>query len=429
MRRLVSTAVIAAIGVLTASSDALASAFAIRENCAEGLGTVFAGAGSLADNACTVFNNPAGMTRLDGNQFEVGATPVFGTVDFHGSLVGGAGGYSNNNGDNAARPALIPDIYGVYHLTPDLAAGIAVTSPFGLPIKYNSAWVGRYNVIQAEAESVDINPNLAYKINDKLSVAGGLSAQYLTFELSTAINQAFLGSTDALARFKGDNWAIGYNLGVLWSPMTDTRVGLTYRSKIDHKLSGDFNFLNLNPALGGALVSGASTAGIDVPATVGASVTHDLSPQWTMALDVQYTLWSAFKGVGLAGPTPFAFNESYVNSWFTSIGAIYHPDGEWRNWTLRSGIGWDQSPVQNGYRDPAVPDNDRYMVGAGFGYKWSEHTTFDFAYAHYFATHASVTGSVNSMAGLAGVPASNTTFSGNYSLSLDYVSASVTWKF
>ena len=87
---------------------------------------------------------------------------------------------------------MIPDIYGVTHLTPDLSAGIAVTSPFGLPVKYNSAWVGRYDVIQAEALTADINPNLAYKINDKLSVAGGLSAQYLTFELSTAINQSFI---------------------------------------------------------------------------------------------------------------------------------------------------------------------------------------------------------------------------------------------
>jgi long-chain fatty acid transport protein len=146
---------------------------------------------------------------------------------------------------------------------------------------------------------------------------------------------------------------------------------------------------------------------------------------------VQWTQWSTFKGVGLAGPTPFAFNESYVDSWFTSLGVIYHPDadGKWSNWTLRSGIGWDQSPVQNQYRDPAVPDQDRYMIGLGFGYKWSDQTSFDFAYAHYFATQASVSGSVNSMAGLPGIPASNTTFSGNYQLSLDYISASVKFKF
>ncbi len=309
MHRLVSTSVLVAIASLMASADAVASGFAIRENCAEGLGTTFAGAGSLADDPCTVFNNPAGMTRLDGTQLEIGATPVFSTINFQGTITGAAvnPGYSNNNGNNAGRPALVPDIYGVTHITPDLSAGIAVTSPFGLPVKYNSAWVGRYNVIQAEALSTDINPNLAYKFSDKLSLAAGLSAQYFTYGLSQAINQGFVGSTDALARFKGDNWAMGYNFGVLWQPLPDTRIGVTYRSKVDHKLSGDFDVLNLNPALGGVLVSGPTTADLALPATAGVSVTHELTSQWTIVSDVQWTQWSSFKTFNLVGPTALAY--------------------------------------------------------------------------------------------------------------------------
>src|ERR1700721_1963584 len=83
--RLVWTVMVAAIGSLAASADAIASGFAVRENCTEGLGTAFAGAGPLPDNPCTVFNNPAGMTRLEGTQFELGATPVFPTINFHGT--------------------------------------------------------------------------------------------------------------------------------------------------------------------------------------------------------------------------------------------------------------------------------------------------------------------------------------------------------
>ena len=259
----------------------------------------------------------------------------------------------------------------------------------------------------------------------KLSVAGGLSAQYFTYALSQAINQAPLGAPDALARFKGHDWAFGYNLGVLWQPLPDTRFGLTYRSKIDHKLSGDFDFLKVNTVFGGALVSGPATADVAVPATTGFSVTHELTPTLTIASDVQWTQWSAFKGFGLNGAFPAYFNLSYTDSWFTSLGLIYHP-GE--AWTWRGGIGWDQSPVQNYYRDATVPDQDRYMAGVGFGYKWSAQTSFDFAYAHYFATHASMNDSINATAAGA-APGFGTTLNGTYQLSLDYVSASVRWKF
>jgi long-chain fatty acid transport protein len=419
IRRLVWTSAIVGVGSLCAASDASASAFAVRENCTSGLGMAFAGAGSLADDVCTVFNNPAGMTRLVGTQLEGGLTPVFATINFHGSDTAGG-----NGGNNAGRPTAIPSLYGVTDITPDLKAGIAVTTPFGLPVKYNAQWAGRYLVIQSQALSADINPNLAYKINDKLSIGGGLSAQYLTFTLSQAVNQsAILGAptSDALARFKGDNWAFGYNFGILAEPLPGTRIGLTYRSKIDHKLSGDQDFLGVSPFLGGLLTSGPATVDISLPATTGLSVTHEISPTWTVASDVQWSQWSAFKGVGINGTPTAYFNENYKDSWFVSLGATYRLND---TWTLRGGIGWDQSPVENSNRDAAVPDQDRYMAGVGFGYKLTEQTSFDFAYAHYFATHASMNDSINNTDQITG-----TKLTGTYQLSLDYVSASVRFKF
>jgi long-chain fatty acid transport protein len=155
-----------------------------------------------------------------------------------------------------------------------------------------------------------------------------------------------------------------------------------------------------------------------------------LTPTLTIISDVQWTQWSSFKGLGVNGPVQQFFNLSYTDSWFTSLGLIYHePEGSWSNWTFRGGIGWDQSPIQNRYRDVAVPDQDRYMVGLGFGYKWSEKTSFDFGYAHYFATHASMNDSINNTAPSAIPGAPPIVINGTYQLSLDYVSASVRWKF
>lgn len=402
-------------------SDAHAAGFAIRENCPEALGTVFAGAGSAADSACTVFNNPAGMTHLDGTQAEVGATALFPTVNFHGT--GTAGG---NTGNNAGRFALVPDLYAVTDfIIPDLKLGLAVTAPFGLPIKYNAAWAGRYLAIQSSALTVDVNPNAAYKVNDWLSLGGGVSFQYLTFTLSNAVNQAAVGAGDALARFKGDNWATGYNFGALITPIDGTQIGITYRSKINHKLSGDQAFLGVAPAFAGVLVSSGARVNIKVPATVGFSVTHQLTPDLDIASDVQWTEWSVFKGVGIDAAVQSYFNESYQDSWFTSLGLIYHASD---TWTFRGGIGWDQSPVQDRYRDVAVPDQDRYMLGGGIGYRIDDAMSIDAAYAHYFATHASMNGSINNTAPIPGTTLT-TQLQGTYQLSIDEISVGLNLRF
>jgi long-chain fatty acid transport protein len=413
-------AVMVGMGAMIGSSDAIASGFAIRENCAETLGTVFAGAGSLADEPCTVFNNPAGMTRLSGNQIEVGATAMFPTINFHGTDTAGG-----NTGNNGGRTAFIPNLYGVTDITPDLKLGLAVTAPFGLPIKYNSAWAGRYLAIQAQALTVDVNPNIAYKINNWLSVAAGVSMQYLTFTLSNAVNQSAAGAGDALARFKGDNWGVGYNFGVLLEPIDGTRVGLTYRSKIDHKLTGNQNFLHVDPAFASALVSSGARVDISLPASWGVSVTHTLTPALDLVWDAQYTQWSSFKGVGIDAAVRSFFNESYRDSWFTALGLIYHLNDAW---TLRGGAGWDQSPVQNRYRDVAVPDQDRYMLGFGVGYKITPSMSIDAAYAHYFASPASMNDSINNTAPVPGTLLT-TQLQGTYQLSIDAISLGFQIKF
>ncbi|MGH7087610.1 MAG: OmpP1/FadL family transporter, partial [Stellaceae bacterium] len=136
--------------------------------------------------------------------------------------------------------------------------------------------------------------------------------------------------------------------------------------------------------------------------------------------------WSSFKNIAINGPVFSGFNESYRDSWFTAVGASYRLTDAW---TLRGGIGWDQSPVQNYYRDVAVPDQDRYMLAAGVGYALSERTTINFAYAHYFASKASMNDSINNTAPGPVPPLTTANLNGTYDLALDYVSASIRLKF
>lgn len=424
--RLVGAAAMAGLGLAISSSAAMASGFAIRENSAEGVATVFAGAGSRADDLSTVFDNPAGMTRLSGTQAEFGSAIVFPSINFHGTDTGGG---SEANG---GRTALIPNLYGVTDITPDLKAGLAVTAPFGNTVQYNTGWAGRYLGVKSAIMSVDVNPNLAYRINDKLSVGGGISAQYFSVDLSNAINQGLVGAPDGLSRFKASDWGVGYNLGVLFEPIQGTRLGVTYRSKISHQVSGDLHFSGVSPlvALGPpfstGLADGPATADINVPATTGVSITHDLSPQWSVSSDVQWTQWSTFQQASVvrsSGAVASSTIEGYRDTWFVSASVSYKPSDRW---TLRSGIGWDQSPVTNYYRTVRLPDNDRYMVGLGFSYQISDRLSLDAAYAHYFAANATMNQSINRTDASTGV---STTLTGNYELSLDYLAASLRLKF
>jgi len=228
----------------------------VRENSGIGVGLVFAGNGSRADSPSTAFNNPAGMTYLRDKGFELGMTAILPRMGFSGSATV-MGQPLPATGGSKDSSSFIPNFYWVFG-NDRLSAGIAVTAPFGEGSEYDSTWAGRYLGIKTRALTVDINPNVAYRVSDGLSVGAGISAQYMKFDMSSALPQFVMfgpGTPDALYRFQADDWAVGFNLGALLEPSTTTRIGLTYRSKIDHGLKGSLDFTGTLPLLG--LASGA----------------------------------------------------------------------------------------------------------------------------------------------------------------------------
>jgi long-chain fatty acid transport protein len=415
----------AGCAAMTIASQAQASSFAVRENNAAGAATVFSGDVSAADSAATAYNNPAGMTQLHGNQVEAGAVLIFPTINFHGTATtAGVLPTPGNNGNNAGRPGLAPNFYGVLDLAEQWRLGIAINAPYALLVKQNAGWYGRYLGIESELMSTNINPSVAYKINDKISVGGGVSAQWLQATLSRGFNQSALGAPDALVRYKGDDWGFGYNLGVFAKPWAGGQLGLTYRSKVSHQLQGDLDFLRVAAPLSGLLVSGAGTLDANTPAATTLGLTQAVTPQLNVSLSVQWTQWSALKSVSIQSTTATApIQTGFFDTWFTSLGASYR----WSDaWTLRAGIGWDQSPVDNRYRTVILPDQDRYMLGVGFGYKISDALTLDGAYVHFFAPHSSMNGSINNTDNN---PIAATILSGTYQLSIDAVSLSLRYGF
>jgi long-chain fatty acid transport protein len=417
-------AVLSGAGFLLTATGASASGFMVRENSAESLATVYAGNGSRADEPATVFNNPAGMSWLQGTQFELGSAVVVPSMKFNGGASIAGTPIASDNSREIGQVSLIPHFYGVFDINDRWKAGIAITVPFGNTVDYAEDWPGRYVNIRTAALSADINPSISFRLTDRVSVGAGVSLQYLKLSLSSAIAQFLIlgpGTADGGFLLRADDWAWGYNFGILVEPVDGTRVGLTYRSGTSHTLKGSLTFsAATSPLLG--LSSAPASAPIDLPATIGGSVTQQVTPNLSLSSDVQFTQWNVFKQVAVqAPPNPtFTFTENYRDSWMISVGGVYRLND---TWTMRAGLGWDESPVTDAFRDTGVPDKDRYMIGLGAGYKLSDTSSLDVGYAHYFAAgHATMNSSINNTDPITGV-----VLNGRYNNALDYVA--VTFRF
>jgi long-chain fatty acid transport protein len=399
------------------ATQASAAGFMVRENSAESVATVFAGNASRADDASTVFNNPAGMSRLKGTQIEAGIAGVLPDMHFTGTASIQGHPLPSNNSSEVGQAALIPHLYGVIDLDDRTKLGLALTVPFGNTVDYNGAWSGRYVNIKTAALALDLNPNISYQITDRISIGGGVSAQYLKLQLSTAIAQSLIlgpAVPDSEYTLNGHSWSWGYNFGILAEPIDGTRLGLTYRSEVSQRLHGSLKFLpQTSPLLG--LATATAKAPIDLPASITASITQQFGSDLSLSSDVQFTQWNVFKQVSVVSPPnpTFTFVENYRDSWMVSVGGVYRINDIW---SLRAGVGFDESPVTDAYRDSGVPDTNRYMFGIGPAIRLSDTSSLDAGYAYYFGNPATMNKSVNAVD-----PISGATMNGSYNNALHYL--------
>jgi long-chain fatty acid transport protein len=394
----------------------------VRENSAIGVGMVFAGNGSRADSPATAFNNPAGMSYLRDKGVELGTAAILPVMNFRGAATA-FGQAIPGSGGSKDSTSVIPNLYWVGGNS-RLTGGIAITAPFGMGNEYDSTWAGRYVGIKTQAFTVDINPSVAYRLSDSVSIGAGISAQYFKFDMTSALPQFVIfgpATPDALYRFRGDDWAAGFNVGVLWAPTTTTRIGLTYRSKIDHQLKGSLEFTGALPVLG--LTSGAASAGVRLPATAGLSISHDTTPSLSFSADVQFTNWSVLKqAIITSANPPFPMELGYRDSWFVSAGGSYNVNPAL---TLRAGLGWDQTPVTDAFRAVNLPDADRLLAGIGLTYRFTQALALDGGYQHSFPAHpASMNASINNTDPLTHA----VTLNGRYNVNVDVVALSLRYK-
>lgn len=360
------------VGLIGVCGGVQAAGFALIEQNASGLGNAYAGQAAVAEDASTVFFNPAGMSRLAGRQIVVAGHYIQPSAKFSGT----SSPFVAANGDEAGMPALVPNAYYTMELAPGIGFGLGLNSPFGLATEYEVPWAGMTQALLSEMKTYNLNPSLSWRINDRIALGAGVDWQRITAELSS-YNPLLPG----VVAMKGDDNSWGWNAGVLFSLDEDTRIGLAYRAEIEHNLEG-----RISP------VGHPIVADVTLPATVSLSVFRRLTPEWDVLADLTWTGWSSFDELRIrhaaTGATLSLVEENWDDAWRASVGVSYRASD---NLVWRFGVAYDQSPIPDAaHRTPRIPDEDRTWLALGAQYRLSDRSAIDVGYAHLFVADAAI---------------------------------------
>lgn len=437
-----------AIICVSGAERAVAAGYAVDFQSVSGAGTAYAGGAAAATDASTIHYNPAGMTLLDGDQMVVGLHYIAPVIDFDnsGAVLSNGALITGGDGGDGGKNAAIPNFYYMWDRGNGFRLGLGMNAPYGLVTKYDPDWVGRYSEVTTSLKTINVNPSAAMRLTDKLSVGAGLNLQYVRAKLSQALDfgtvcadalgaAACAGgfglapqANDGMGLVSGWDVAYGFNAGLLYEPTSTTRFGAHYRSRINYDIDLDARFdvpvaaRAFLTAVGipNAFTNGGARTKLTIPETASASVYHELNPLWAVMADVTWTRWSQFAELRVNSDEPTTPVNLLPTNWNdvfrVSAGATYEWSG---NITLRGGLAFDESPIDDAFRGPGIPDSDRYIVAVGLGYRLSDSITADFAYQHLFLKNGPTRR----------ISATNSVLNGDFDIDIDVFSAGVTWKF
>jgi long-chain fatty acid transport protein len=390
-----------AIGSALAVSGGAASAagFQLQEQGASGLGVAYSGQAAAVHDASTVFWNPAGMSLLPGKQVTGALHYIIPDTKFNsaGPLPGGSTYNALGNGGQGGESAFVPALFGTWAINPQWSVGLGINAPFGLATEWDNSWAGQFHAIRSEIETLNINPTVSFKVNNMISLGAGVSYQQLKAELTQATPSATPGLCGTLpctlaipvvGKVEGDDWAWGWNLGAMFDFQQGTRVGVTYRSTIDYTIEGDLTY---NGAQSPLAPAGQNVkANVELPDTFSIGVSHQFNPKFRMLADYTWTGWNSIQTLDIqsqaSGATLTSTALQFKNSWRMGLGGEYQLN---QPWLLRAGIAYDTSPVQDTYRTPRLPDNDRFWLAIGARYQPGPTWWLDFGYTYIWVDDAS----------------------------------------
>ncbi|WP_311752422.1 long-chain fatty acid transporter FadL [Proteus columbae] len=405
------TALAAIVGAI--SSQAGAAGFQLNEYSTSALGRAFSGEGVIADDASVGSRNPAALTMFDRPEFSVGAILINPGVDVKGKspLTG-----TDTTAKDIAPSALVPNIHFVAPINDKWAIGASGTTNFGLatdfPNDYPAGLIGG----KTDLKTMNLNLSAGYRVNNQFSVGLGLNALYADAEITRHVGEAgkvlggalsqkpgmgqlgsylsSLSPSDRFAQLKGDAWGFGWNAGLLYEFDEGNRISFTYRSKVKVKFKDGEYQSDLRPMpaeiekMGIVGTNGETIKGkldLNLPEIWEFAAYHRVAPKWAVHYNFAYTSWSEFEELRATrksdGQQLFKKEEGFRDAWRVALGTTYYHDD---NWTFRTGIAFDDSPVPADKRSISIPDQDRFWLSAGTTYAFNKDMSVDvgLAYMH-----------------------------------------------
>ena len=388
----------AAVMAVCAASAAHAAGFMLTEQSAGALGRAYAGVGVDGTDLSGVYYNPATMTLHPGTQIQAGFVAVGLDLAFEGT-----GPNSDVSENDQYNTQAIPHGYISHQISDSMWVGLAMTVPFGMGTEYDDDWRFANRGISAEVLTFDFNPNVAWKVSDKLSLGAGMSIQYASADLKMRKDVVKdLASIDS--EVDADSWAWGFNVGLMWTPLENLRFGLSYRSKINHNADGDVELDNgklagnnaedfVNHPIYGDYAklllsqygSYDATATISTPAWVMATAAWDVNELLSLYATFRWTDWSSFDELAIdsdAGST--TVTNKWQDAYLFSVGA----DLRFTNWWIfRAGIGYESSPIDDpSFRTSIIPDADRWWFALGSSFQATDNMQIDVSAAWLHGT-------------------------------------------
>lgn len=402
--------ILVALAMLVSAVQAWGSGFQVLEQGASNLGTALAGAVTNTNNDATAaYWNPSAAFFVESdNKIDAALSIIYPRMKFHGTATNTPRGGSptpvpGNSGGSAGELAVVPNVFWVKKFGEDFALTVSVTAPFGLETCYNDEFVGRYTGVRSDIMDIQINPSIAYKVNDWLSVCVGASADYFHAELTsyTFIPAAGLpyGGFDAKTKVDAYSWTGSFNVGATVKFLETGRFGISYRYEVAHKVEG---YVNTSAPMFGVANRQDAYAKLTLPSNLNLGVSYkfrdDFWNQFTVMAAYSFTWWSCFQNLDIkrqgSGSMISHTAENWHNTHRASAGIAYAPDWN-KDLILRIGGAFDQSPIRRAQdRTVRVPDTNRFWLTCGMGYKIGN-MNFDIAYMHIFFDSPSINNTQN----------------------------------
>jgi long-chain fatty acid transport protein len=410
---LTSTICCLALAAVFAGGPAWAGGVMLYQFGSPDVGYANAGYAARAQDASTVFTNPAGMSRLESSQFLGGMQALYGDLKFSPNSATSVSGTDGGVGIGWAPGG---SLFVVQKLSQDLSFGLGVLSYFGLSQKFDDDWVGRYYCQKSTLVGETFTPALSYKVNNWLSVGAGLNLMYAYLNDQAAINNIANSLPDGQMKYKDSAVGYGANLGILLEPAKGTRFGLTYLSEVKLDFSDVPEFTGLGPALRAALAaSGLNTSSLDitltVPQMVMFSAYHELNPAWALMANLGWQDWSRFGraevGINTANPVSLTADSHYKDTWHAALAVQYTYSPAWR---FSFGIAYDSSAVDDENRTVSVPIGEIKSFALGAQYAVAPNLTMGAAYQFAWLGDMPVSEYRGPLAGRVDGEFSNTTF-------------------